>query len=199
MMLTLSEWFYEGILMDGGLLSINPVYFSITGGRERWLYRVARKHAGGAGAEGFAIALSTLFKKSGAEGTYRRFKFEMLAIVQENNLPQFTLSLDYGKGEPLLRMTRRQPQPAMPLQTSVPSKRQAASNSQSRPSLPLLQPQRALSSETLDRLRRECPGLDLYELQSEFDAWIADKPAHMPAYYEKAFAGFVRHRYAKQA
>ena len=41
MTLTLSDWFYEGLLMDGGLLSIDPVYFSITGGRERWLYRVA--------------------------------------------------------------------------------------------------------------------------------------------------------------
>ena len=49
MSLTLSDWFYEGILMDGGLLAIEPAYFSITGGRERWLYRVARKHAGGGG------------------------------------------------------------------------------------------------------------------------------------------------------
>ena len=45
MTLTLSDWFYEGRLMDGSLLAIDPVYFSITGGRERWLYRVARKHA----------------------------------------------------------------------------------------------------------------------------------------------------------
>jgi Replication initiator protein A len=29
-------------LMDGGLLAIDPLYFSISGGRERWLYRVAR-------------------------------------------------------------------------------------------------------------------------------------------------------------
>jgi plasmid replication initiation protein len=75
MSLTVSEWFYEGILMDGGLLAIDPIYFTITGGRERWLYRVARKHAGGSGPEGFAISLPTLFEKSGAEGTYRRFKF----------------------------------------------------------------------------------------------------------------------------
>ena len=67
MSLTLSDWFYEGILMEGGLLSIDPAYFTITGGRERWLYRVARKHAGGAGEEGFAISLPTLFQKSGAE------------------------------------------------------------------------------------------------------------------------------------
>jgi plasmid replication initiation protein len=109
MTLTLSEWFYEGILMDGGLLSIDPVYFSITGGRERWLCRVARKHAGGAGPEGFAISLQTLYEKSGAEGTYRRFKFEMQAIASRNELPHFDLRLEHskGKGEPLLRMTRR--------------------------------------------------------------------------------------------
>jgi hypothetical protein len=44
--LTVSDWFYRGVTEDGGVLSIDPAYFSITGGRERWLYRVARKHAG---------------------------------------------------------------------------------------------------------------------------------------------------------
>ena len=65
MSLTLSDWFYEGLLMDGGLLSIDPMYFSITGGRERWLYRVARKHAGGAGGEGFAIPSADAVREVG--------------------------------------------------------------------------------------------------------------------------------------
>ena len=47
MTLELSNWFYEGVLMKGGVLSIDRAYFDITGGRERWLYRVARKHADG--------------------------------------------------------------------------------------------------------------------------------------------------------
>lgn len=111
MTLTISDWFYEGILMDGGLLSIDPAYFSITGGRERWLYRVARKHAGGAGEAGFAISLPTLFEKSGAEGTYRRFKFEMQAVARNDDLPGYALALEYGTGEPYLRMTRRDPPP----------------------------------------------------------------------------------------
>ncbi len=59
MSITLSEWFYEGVLMDGGVLAIDPIYFTISGGRERWLYRVARKHAGGAGDAGFAIPAGT--------------------------------------------------------------------------------------------------------------------------------------------
>lgn len=205
MTLTLSEWFYEGILMDGGLLSIDPVYFSITGGRERWLYRVARKHAGGAGPEGFAIALPTLFEKSGAEGPYRRFKFEMLAIARNDNLPHFTLDLEYGKGEPLLRMTRREPALASvyrkrPATTSVavPNGQELLAATVSLPALPLFQT-RLLSVDALERIRRDCPGWDLQELQGEFDAWIAGSSKRAPANYEAAFYGFVRRRHARQA
>ncbi len=108
MRITLAKWFYDGVLMEGGVLAIDPAYFSMTGGRERWLYRVARKHAGGAGADGFAISMPTLFEKSGAEGDYRRFKFEMAKIAKENSLPGYSLELESRRdAEPLLRMTRR--------------------------------------------------------------------------------------------
>ena len=110
MTLTVSEWFHEGVLMDGGVLAIDPAYFGITGGRERWLYRVARKHAGGHDGAGFAVSLPTLFEKSGAEGSYRRFKFELHRIAERDALPEFHLSWEEpktGQGEPSLRMTRR--------------------------------------------------------------------------------------------
>ena len=108
MTIELSNWFWEGVLMKGGVLSIDRAYFDISGGRERWLYKVARKHAGGAGEAGFAIAMPTLFEKSGAEGPYRRFKFEILKIVERNGLPGYELSIEGGEGrkEPLLRMRR---------------------------------------------------------------------------------------------
>lgn len=107
MTIELSSWFWEGVMMQGGVLSIDRAYFAITGGRERWLYRVARKHAGGAGQGGFAISMPTLFEKSGAEGQYRRFKFELLKLAEKNALPGYDLSVEQPKeGEPLLRMTR---------------------------------------------------------------------------------------------
>src|SRR5580658_8262491 len=107
--LTVSDWFYRGVTEDGGVLSIDPAYFCITGGRERWLYRVARKHAGGNGADGFAISMPVLFEKSGAEGTYRRFKFEILRIIEGNGLPGFSLSArSETGGEPLVHMLRRE-------------------------------------------------------------------------------------------
>ena len=109
MTLEVSNWFYEGVLMQGGILSIDRAYFDIMGGRERWLYRVARKHAGGAGEAGFAISLPTLFEKSGAEGPYRRFKFEIAKIAERDELPGYALALEQpvGKKEPSLRMRRR--------------------------------------------------------------------------------------------
>lgn len=107
MTLELSNWFWEGVMMKGGVLSIDRAYFDITGGRERWLYRVARKHAGGAGEGGFAISMPVLFEKSGAEGQYRRFKFEMLKLAEKDELPGYGLSVETAKdGEPLLRMRR---------------------------------------------------------------------------------------------
>ncbi|MCJ1962146.1 replication initiator protein A [Novosphingobium mangrovi (ex Hu et al. 2023)] len=107
MTLELSNWFWEGVMMKGGVLSIDRAYFDITGGRERWLYRVARKHAGGAGETGFAITMPVLFEKSGAEGQYRRFKFEMLKLAEKNELPGYALAVETARdGEAMLRMTR---------------------------------------------------------------------------------------------
>jgi plasmid replication initiation protein len=204
MSITLSEWFYEGILREGGVLSIDPLYFQITGGRERWLYRVARKHAGGAGGEGFAIGLPTLHEKSGAEGTYRRFKFEMHKIVRENALPGFYLSLEADRaGEPLLRMTRREmaspePQQAQASRNAAkPAKPKAAAGS---PQLPLPEmhvPRGTLPDDMLSRIRREFPGWDVYFLKAEFDNWLAEDVQRLPDNYASAFHGFVRSYHAR--
>lgn len=198
MSLTLSDWLYEGILREGGVLSIDPAYFQITGGRERWLYRVARKHAGGAGGEGFAINLETLFEKSGAEGTYRRFKFEVSRIARENALPGFILALETDRtGEPLLRMTRRDMAAnELPRRAAKPStKRSAASKPTTSKPLPLLQG--VLPDSILASIRRDFPGWDVYALKAEFDAWLGENPNRKPGDYPSAFYGFVRQYHAK--
>jgi plasmid replication initiation protein len=194
MNLTLSDWFYEGILMDGGLLGIDPAYFAITGGRERWLYRVARKHAGGAGEGGFAIPLPTLFEKSGAEGTYRRFKFEIQAIARRNNLPGFELFLEWStKEEPALRMNKRML--TTPGQATS-ARRKTTTGPQAGPrEPPAIRLFGRLTDENRDRIRRDFPGWDLYVLQVEFDAWIAEKGE--PNDYQAAFYGFVRQHHAR--
>ena len=159
MTLELSNWFWEGVMMQGGVLAIDRAYFNITGGRERWLYKVARKHAGGAGEDGFAIAMPTLFEKSGAEGEYRRFKFEILKLAEKDALPGYALRVEQGKnGEPLLRMVRvdgkdgaetvspgKRPSPmAAMLPTPEPGKQESASGERRQPTA--LTPSRSQSA-----------------------------------------------------
>lgn len=190
MEITLAEWFYDGILMDGGVLTINPDYFDLTGGRERWLYRVARKHAGGAGAEGFSLRMSTLFEKSGAEGEFRRFKFELFKIVNEDILPDFSLAIEQRDGpDPLLRMFRRDL-----LSKQKPSKPPAVDQSdfkQIKPPPSRYDPTRDLLDSTRDMIRRDFPGLDIHFLQREYDEWLASR-GEEPQNYGMAFYGFCR-------
>lgn len=185
MTIELSNWFYEGVLMTGGVLSIDRAYFDLTGGRERWLYKVARKHAGGAGQGGFAISLPTLFEKSGAEGQYRRFKFELLRIVERDELPGYDLALEVttGKSEPSIRMSRRAPD--TPLIETAPARQARPRGSQ------------PIDEATLTLLRRDCPGWDLYQLEADFLAWIAEDQARVPENLRAAFVGFVRNHHER--
>ncbi len=204
--LTVSDWFYRGVTEDGGVLSIDPAYFSITGGRERWLYRVARKHAGGNGPDGFAISMPVLFEKSGAEGTYRRFKFEILRIIERNDLPGFSLSVrSESEGEPLVHMVKGEYAGEGEHHAWKPTVRQAPRPRQTPQhetacthDLPLLSPIiRTLSERTINQIRSECPGWDIYALQDAFNEWLDKDPTRAPKNYEAAFQGWVRQHHAR--
>ncbi|WP_298400811.1 replication initiator protein A [Sphingobium sp.] len=220
MTIELSNWFYEGVLMQGGVLSIDRAYFDLTGGRERWLYKVARKHAGGAGDAGFAISMPTLFEKSGAEGAYRRFKFELAKIAERDSLPGYSLELEQheGKREPLLRMRRRKnaaplspaaqdqpkladstppPAPSKPAGLPPAPKKDATLDASAliRRSVASLSSRATageLTDATLATLRSEYPGWDYQTLHQEFRDWIGTDPERTPVNYQKAFIGFVR-------
>ncbi len=225
MTIELSSWLYEGVLMTGGVLSIDRAYFDISGGRERWLYKVARKHAGGAGEGGFAISMPTLFEKSGAEGQYRRFKFEIAKIAERNELPGYALTLEQteGKREPSLRMRRRAEGEGGALAVRAPKKSKSAAalppkapTTEDTPPPPadrdldasalIRRSVKSLSTRstfgeitdaTLALLRSECPGWDYQTLHAEFKAWVEGDPARTPVSYQNAFIGYVRRFDAK--
>lgn len=217
MTIELSNWFWEGVMMTGGVLSIDRAYFDISGGRERWLYKVARKHAGGAGEAGFAISMPTLFEKSGAEGQYRRFKFEIARIADRNELPGYALTIEQveGKREPNLRMRRRDgsdtrptakpsppapspaPQPEAALEVAEPAVDAAAMIRRSIKSLSTRTTFGEITEATLATLRAECPGWDYQTLHAEFRTWVQADPARTPVSYQNAFIGYVRRFDAK--
>jgi hypothetical protein len=150
--------------------------------------------------------MPVLFEKSGAEGTYRRFKFEILRIVKRNDLPAFVLSPREGSGgEPLVHMVRReyagqgdqQEWKPVPRHTSRPRQAQHESST-SASDLPLLTPIiRVLSERTISQIRGEFPGWDVYALQDAFNEWLDGDPARTPKNYEAAFYGWVRQHHAR--
>ena len=44
--LIIPDWLYAAVLNDALVLTIDRSCFGLTGGLERWLYRIVRKHAG---------------------------------------------------------------------------------------------------------------------------------------------------------
>jgi plasmid replication initiation protein len=108
MTFTLSDWLYEGIKQDGGVLSVDPDYFLLTGGLEWWLYRIARKHAGNQ-SMGWACSISTLYEKSGSEDRQPKFKAALKRIVAANAPPEYYLTWQDNtqSGEPSLYIIRR--------------------------------------------------------------------------------------------
>ncbi len=63
--LILPDWFYAGVLNSALVLTIDREYFALTGGLERWLYRLVRKH-GGRQNGGWSFDFRHLHVKSGA-------------------------------------------------------------------------------------------------------------------------------------
>ena len=93
--LILPDWFFAGVLDHALILSIDRAYFNLTGGLERWLYRLARKH-GGNQAAGWSFDLRHLHAKSGSLSPFKRFAFELRAIAARQALPGYRLSFVPG-------------------------------------------------------------------------------------------------------
>lgn len=108
MEITLSKWFFDGVMDKRNVLSISPLYFEITSGLGKWLYRASRKHAGGNGADGFTIGFETLHQKSGSESSYPVFKRKLLDLARANELPDISLEVvDADSVKPKLHMVMR--------------------------------------------------------------------------------------------
>ena len=108
MEITLSKWFFEGVMDKRNVLAISPLYFEITSGLGKWLYRASRKHAGGNGAEGFTIGFETLHQKSGSESSLPSFKNKILELARANNLPEIDLEVIGAETpRPKLKMVMR--------------------------------------------------------------------------------------------
>lgn len=107
MTITLADWIYDGIIQRGGVLTIHEDYFLLTGGIERWLYRVVRKHAGHQ-ETGWSFTMRQLFEKSGSSARFSDFALDVRKVVEANQLPEYELSIGRNvEGEELVWFIHR--------------------------------------------------------------------------------------------
>lgn len=106
--LILPDWFYNGIVEKSLVLTIDAAYFGLTGGIERWLYRLVRKHAGSQ-AGGWRFDFKHLHAKSGSAAPFARFAFEVRAIVQRQCLPGYWLRIERKTSGPDVLHFKRLP------------------------------------------------------------------------------------------
>lgn len=114
--LILPDWFYTGVLSNALVLGIDPRYFRLTGGIERWLYRLVRKH-GGAQSMGWNFELRHLYAKSGSHARYTDFALDVRRLAQRQSLPGYRLRVARVRGVEQLFFHR---EPTRASDTSVP-------------------------------------------------------------------------------
>ncbi len=104
---TLSNWVYEGMVNEKSLLTMHHDYFLITGGLERALYRIARKHAGDQ-ESGWTCRVALLHEKSASDSAPKEFNRMLRKIVEVNDLPEYELAfVTAGDGSLAVHFLRR--------------------------------------------------------------------------------------------
>ena len=103
--LTLSSWFFDAV-MSGTVLTMSPDYFKLTGGLERWLYGLVRKHAGNQ-VTGWVFGMKELHRKSGSSRALKYFARDLRKIVAADALPEYHLDAVELQGGPGVHAVRR--------------------------------------------------------------------------------------------
>ena len=102
MELVLPDWFYRGVIDRSLVLAIDADYFRLKGGIERWLYRVARKHAGRQ-PQGWVFDLQHLHEKSGSLARVSDFALQIRRIAKRQPLPGYRLGIERDGRREMLR------------------------------------------------------------------------------------------------
>jgi plasmid replication initiation protein len=105
--LILPDWFYSGILDSTLVLTIDRAYFDLSGGIERWLYRLVRKHAGHQ-TTGWRFDIPHLHAKSGSLARLSDFAIDIRRIALRQGIPGYELSIERDlRGRELLTFRPR--------------------------------------------------------------------------------------------
>lgn len=87
----ISDWLFSLITSTGRAISVDPIYFEISGGIERKLYLIARRHVGNQSI--WTINLTNLYERVGVKMPLRQFKAKLAKIIEERSLPHYDVEL----------------------------------------------------------------------------------------------------------
>jgi len=104
--LIIPDWIYESVLKNPKpeVLTVSKDYFKLTQGLARFVYRLARKAAGTGNAEYY---FKTIYERSGSSREFKKFVYDLKALVRKNHLPDYSLSFVEGKFGPKLLIAQR--------------------------------------------------------------------------------------------
>lgn len=108
----LPAWLYNSILRQREILAVHPRYFDLTGGIERWLYRLARKAVpDNAEIPCIHFKMDTLFKRSGLSGRMRQFRAKLEEIKTHQPLPEYDIAINRVERYELVTLYRNRKKP----------------------------------------------------------------------------------------
>jgi plasmid replication initiation protein len=93
--ITLPRWLYDGVATHRDVLAIAPAYFDLTSGIARWLYRLARRHAGKQ-AIGWRFTMRGLHERSGSTQPLKEFARGVRVAIAKG-VPEYQLDILRGR------------------------------------------------------------------------------------------------------
>ena len=149
-------------VLSKSVLTLNRAYFDLRKPLERRIYELARKHCGH--QPEWRVSLETLLKKSGSASPRRVFRAMVREIIRADTLPDYTLHEEPGD---IIRVISRREIIEV---GSVP----------------------ILSAQALEEARKLAPGIDVYALQADWQAfWVRSGRKQLRS-ADKAFLGWLR-------
>lgn len=102
----IADWMYKEITqgLKPDVLTVHPDYFLNESGIGRFVYRLARKAAG---KEMAVWSFKLIYTRSGSQGSIKEFNRMLRALIDDNDLPEYSIAEENGKEGPLLRMVHR--------------------------------------------------------------------------------------------
>jgi plasmid replication initiation protein len=106
----LPPWLFHAIIRQRDLLAVHPSYFDLTGGIERWLYRIARKTVPDhAQTPAITFGMSKLHMLSATTRPRRQFAFDLRRIAGVQPLPEYGVEVERRGRRELVTLYRREP------------------------------------------------------------------------------------------